>query len=338
MRTAGDLARHLSARLDGNANATIAGLASPENAQPEDVIFVDAERSLERAARSRAECVLLPAGLALPHKTAIYVENPKLAFAKAAEFLLPRAQRGAGVHPTAVVAASARLGKEVFIGPFCIIEEHAEIGDGAEIAAHCFVGAEAKLGENCRLHPRVVIYSDSVLGRGVVVHAGTVIGSEGFGYVFGEGKHWKFPQIGGVEIGDDVEIGSNCTIDRGSLGVTRIGAGCKLDNLVHVAHNVVIGEHTVIAAQTGISGSVEIGHHVVMGGQVGIADKCRIGDGAILGAQAGIPTGKAIPAGQTVWGTPARPLEKFKVQYAWFARLPDLAERLRKLEKQSGNR
>jgi UDP-3-O-[3-hydroxymyristoyl] glucosamine N-acyltransferase len=170
----------------------------------------------------------------------------------------------------------------------------------------------------------------------VEVHSGAVIGSDGFGYVFGhasgEDRYWKFPQVGRIEIADDVEIGANTTIDRGSLETTQIAAGVKIDNLVQVAHNVRIGEHTVIAAQTGISGSSTIGKRAIIGGQVGIADHCKLEDGAIAGAQAGIPTGKTIRSGQIVWGTPARPLEKFKEQYAWFARLPELAERVRKLE------
>jgi len=160
-----------------------------------------------------------------------------------------------------------------------------------------------------------------------------VIGSDGFGYVFAEGKQWKFPQVGTVEIGDDVEIGANTTIDRGALDATRIGADVKIDNLVQVAHNVTIGEHTVIAAQTGISGSSVVGKNVLLGGQVGIADRCHVGDGAMVGAQAGIITGKTIRAGQTVWGTPARPLSRCKQQYGWLARLPELGERLRKLER-----
>jgi len=207
-----------------------------------------------------------------------------------------------------------------------------EIGDGAQLGAYCIAGRGSRIGPRCRLHPRVTLYAGVRLGKNVIVHSGAVIGSDGFGYVFGEGKHWKFPQIGRVEIGDDVEIGSNTTIDRGALDTTRIGAGTKIDNLVQVAHNVDIGEHSIIAAQTGISGSSQIGNNVLIGGQVGIADGCHIRDAAIVGAQAGIPTGKTIPAGETVWGTPARPLAKFKEQYAWFARLPELGERIRKLE------
>jgi UDP-3-O-[3-hydroxymyristoyl] glucosamine N-acyltransferase len=178
------------------------------------------------------------------------------------------------------------------------------------------------------------MYARARVGHRVEIHAGTVIGADGFGYVYGDGRYWKFPQVGIVEIGDDVEIGANATIDRGSLDDTRIAEGVKLDNLVHVGHNVQIGAHTVIAAQTGISGSSRVGHHVVVGGQVGIADHCTLEDGAIAGAQAGIPTGKTIRAGQTVWGTPAREIGKFKEAYAWYARLPELGARIKELEAQ----
>jgi UDP-3-O-[3-hydroxymyristoyl] glucosamine N-acyltransferase len=166
----------------------------------------------------------------------------------------------------------------------------------------------------------------------VILHSGAVIGSDGFGYVSEDGKRWKFPQVGEVEIQDDVEIGANTAIDRGSLDRTVIGSGTKLDNLVHIAHNVSIGENTVIAAQTGISGSSIIGKNVAVGGQVGVADHCEIEDDAVVGAQAGIPSGKIVRSGQIVWGTPARRLDKFKKQFAWFSRLPELAERIKSLE------
>jgi UDP-3-O-[3-hydroxymyristoyl] glucosamine N-acyltransferase len=166
----------------------------------------------------------------------------------------------------------------------------------------------------------------------VNVHSGAVIGADGFGYVVDGGKRIKFPQVGTISIGDDVEIGANTTIDRGSLDQTLIGAGTKLDNLVHIAHNVTIGDNTVIAAQTGISGSTTVGKNAIFGGQVGVADHCLIEDGAVMGAQAGIPTGKTIRGGVIVWGTPARPIETFKKQYGWFSRLPKLAQRVERLE------
>ncbi len=332
IRTAGELAKYLGATIEGDPRAQISGVASPERARAGDLIYLDSPRHQERAANSAAACVLAVRGTRLAGKTILEVSEPKFAFAKAAQWLLPESAPAAAIHSTAIVAAGVKLGARVSIGPYVVIEEGAEVGAGTVIEAFCFVGSGARLGENCRLHPRVTLYAGSRLGSRVEVHSGVVIGGDGFGYVFGEGRHWKFPQIGTVEIGDDVEIGANATIDRGSLEATRIGNGVKIDNLVQVAHNVRVGEHSILAAQTGVSGSSTIGTRVIVGGQVGIADHCKVEDGAIVGAQAGIPTGKTIRSGQTVWGTPARPLEKFKEQYAWFARLPDLAERVRRLE------
>jgi UDP-3-O-[3-hydroxymyristoyl] glucosamine N-acyltransferase len=179
----------------------------------------------------------------------------------------------------------------------------------------------------------VTLYAGAWLGDRVILHSGAVVGSDGFGYVAEGGKRWKFPQVGQIRIGDDVEIGANTTIDRGSLDRTEISAGVKIDNLVHVAHNVHIGENTVIAAQTGISGSAVIGRDVAFGGQAGLGERCHIEDGAVVGGQAGILPGKTIRKGQIVWGTPARTLEKFKDQFAWSGRLPELAERVGRLEK-----
>ncbi|MBZ5695330.1 MAG: UDP-3-O-(3-hydroxymyristoyl)glucosamine N-acyltransferase [Acidobacteriia bacterium] len=333
-RTAGELAKYLEIRLEGNPAAPISGVASPERARAEDLIYLDSPRHKDRADQSAAVCVLAQPGARFAGKTILEAADPKFAFAKAAEWLLPRPVSEAAIHPTAVVSANAKLGPRVFVGPYVVVEDRAEIGAGTAIEAFCFLGRGVRVGENCRLHPRVTLYAGSRLGHRVEVHSGVVIGADGFGYVFGEGRYWKFPQIGSVEIGDDVEIGANATIDRGALETTQIGNGVKIDNLVQVAHNVQIGEHSVLAAQTGVSGSSTLGKRVVIGGQVGIADHCKIEDGAVVGAQAGIPTGKAIRRGQTVWGTPARPLEKFKEQYAWFARLPELAERIRSLEKE----
>lgn len=331
-RTAGELASYLGAKLEGDPDVMLRGVAAPERAQSDDLIFVESARHVERAERSAARCAIVSSDITLTGKTLIRSREAKLAFAKAAAWLIPPVRLVEGVHPTAVIAASARLGNGVGIGPYVVIEEAVEVGDGAEIAAFCYVGRGSRIGAACRLYPGVTLYPGVKLGRGVVVHAGAVLGSDGFGYVFGEGKHWKFPQVGDTEISDEVEIGANTTVDRGSLGVTRVGRGTKLDNLVQVAHNVEIGQHSIVASQTGISGSSVIGNHVLVGGQVGIADGCHIEDEAILGAQAGIPTGKTIRRGQTVWGTPARALDKFKQQYAWFARLPELAERIRELE------
>lgn len=333
--TAKELAERIGATLQGNGALELLGVAAPERAGAKHLIYVEAAKHLERAAASAAACVVASEGIDLPGKTVLRSAQPKVAFAKAAALLLERAPIASGVHPTAIVAPMAHVGTNVGIGPYAVIGEDVHIGDGTQVGAHTVIGAGCWIGENCRIHARVTLYAGVRLGSFVEIQSGAVIGADGFGYAFDGMGYWKFPQAGIVEIGDDVEIGANSTIDRGSLDDTRIGVGVKLDNLVHVGHNVQIGAHTVIAAQTGISGSSKLGHHVVIGGQVGIADHCTLEDGSIAGAQAGIPTGKTIRSGQTVWGTPARPLAKFKEAYAWFAKLPELGERVRKLEAKS---
>lgn len=331
-RTAKELAEAIGARLEGDAAAEIRGVAAPERAGPHDLIYVEAAKHAERAAASGALCVIAGEGVALAGKTILWHKQPKLAFAKAAALLLERAPIASGVHQTAIVAPLTRLSLGVSIGPYAVIGEDVHVGSGTQIGAHTVVGAGCWIGENCRIHPRVTLYAGVRIGHRVEIHSGAVIGADGFGYAHGEGRYWKFPQTGIVEIGDDAEIGANTTIDRGSLDDTRVGDGAKLDNLVHIGHNCKIGAHTVMAAQVGLSGSCVIGKNVVIGGQAGFGEHCRVEDGAIAGGQAGIPTGKTIRAGQTVWGTPAREIGKFKEVYVWYARLPELAERIKKLE------
>jgi UDP-3-O-[3-hydroxymyristoyl] glucosamine N-acyltransferase len=328
-----EVAEKISARLEGDGSLELEGVAAPERAGRKQLIYVDAAKNVERAVESAAACVVAGEGVALPGKTVLRSAQPKVAFAKAAALLVERDAIARGVHSTAIVAPSANIGAHVAIGAYAVIGEGVRVGEGTQVGAHVVIGAGCWIGEHCRIHPRVTLYPGVRIGNFVEVHAGAVIGAEGFGYAFDGERYWKFPQAGIVEIGDGVEIGANATVDRGSLDDTRIAQGVKLDNLVHVGHNVQIGAHTVIAAQTGISGSSKLGHHVVCGGQVGIADHCTLEDQSIAGAQAGIPTGKIIRTGQTVWGTPARPLDKFKEAYAWFARLPELGERIKKLEE-----
>jgi UDP-3-O-[3-hydroxymyristoyl] glucosamine N-acyltransferase len=336
-RTVGELAQYLEAKLEGDPLLPISGVAGPEQAGPEDLIYLASPRQRDRAASSPARCVIARPGARIEGKTMLESASPKLAFAKAAAWLLPPQPVRGEIHPTAVVAKSAHVGPNVSIGPYVVIEEAASIGPGTRIDAFCFVGRGAEVGEACWLHPRVTLYPGARLGNRAEIHSGVVVGGDGFGYVFGDGRQWKFPQIGSVAIEDDVEIGCNTTIDRGSLGETRIGKGVKIDNLVQVAHNVQIGEHSVIAAQTGISGSTILGKHVALGGQAGIGGHAVIEDEANVGGQAGVLSSKTIRRGQTVWGTPARPLDRFKEQYAWSAQLPKilpaLLERIRKLEE-----
>jgi UDP-3-O-[3-hydroxymyristoyl] glucosamine N-acyltransferase len=329
-RTAGELAQYLQVTLEGDASAPISSVANPESAAPEDLIYVEQEKFRERAQSSRAHCIIAPPAIEFSGKTVFRTAAPKLAFAKSSAWLTPPVPVPAGIHPSAVISASAKIAERVVIGPFAVVEDGAVIAAHTQIGAYCFIGAGATIGQHCHLYPRVTLYAGVRLGARVILNPGVVIGGDGFGYVFGEGKQWKFPQVGGVEIGDDVEIGCGTTIDRGSLGITRIGAGVKIDNLVQIGHNVEIGEHTVIAAQTGISGSSRIGRKVMLAGQVGIAEHCTLEDGVIVGGQAGVLPGKTIRAGEVVWGTPARPLARFKEEYAWFSRLPAIGKRLRK--------
>jgi UDP-3-O-[3-hydroxymyristoyl] glucosamine N-acyltransferase len=330
--TARDLAEAIGVTVEGDASVELTGVAAPERASTSDLIFVDSQKHTARAETSATKCVVLPPGLTVAGKTVLRTENVKLAFAKAAALLREPSIIAKGIHPTAVLAPLAKIAPSASIGPYAVIGEDTHIGEHTQIGAHCFIGAATWVGDNCRIHPRVTLYANMRIGNRVEIHSGAVVGADGFGYAYGEGRHWKFPQVGIVEIADDVEVGANTTIDRGSLDDTRIADGVKIDNLVHVGHNVQIGAHTVIAAQTGISGSSVLGHHVIVGGQVGIADHCRLEDNSIAGAQAGIPTGKTIRSGQVVWGTPARRLDKFKEQYAWFARLPELGARIKRLE------
>jgi UDP-3-O-[3-hydroxymyristoyl] glucosamine N-acyltransferase len=331
--TAKELADHVGASIEGNGSLQISGCASAANARVGDIIFVDGAKHLDAAARSAAACVILAPGVELSGKTILRATNPRLAFAKIMAWMYPEQRIVSGIHPTAVVAATAKLGDGVGVGPYAVIEDGAEIGAGSEIGAHCFVGRGARIGAACRLYPRVTLYAGVHLGSLVILHSGAVVGSDGFGFVPTGNGYFKFPQIGIVEIGDDVEIGANTTIDRGALDTTRLGNGVKIDNLVHIGHNVEIGENTAIAAQTGMAGSTVIGRNAMIGGQVGIGGHCRIEDGAILGSGAGVLPGKILRGGVPMWGIPARPLDEYKEINAWFSRLPELGERVRKLEE-----
>jgi UDP-3-O-[3-hydroxymyristoyl] glucosamine N-acyltransferase len=332
MQTAKSLAEAVGAQLEGDGAVELRGVAAPERAGPHDLIYVEKAKHADRARASAAICVIATENVALPGKTVLRSPYPKVTFAKAAALILGKAPIATGIHPTAIVAPLARISQNAGIGPFAVIGEDARVGEGTQIGAHSVIGAGCWIGERCRIHPRVTLYAGVRIGNRVEIHSGAVIGADGFGYAEGEGRYWKFPQAGIVEIADDVEIGANTTVDRGSLDDTRIAEGVKLDNLVHIGHNCQIGAHTVMAAQVGLSGSCEFGEHVVVGGQAGFGEQCYLKDGAIIGGQSGVLGGKTIRSGQTVWGTPARSLEKFKEQFAWQARLPELAARIKELE------
>ena len=327
-----ELARLLRGTLHGEADREVQEVAGLETAGPGELTFAEDAKSLGLAAASQAGCVLVPADCSLPGRTTIGVENPKLAFVRAAQALCPPRKFPPGVHPTAVVAADARLAEDVAVSPCVVIESGVEVGQGTYLGAGVYLGEGARVGAQCTLYPRVCVYPEARIGNRVILHSGVVVGSDGFGYVFADDHYERFPQRGSVVIEDDVEIGSNSTVDRGSLGVTVIGRGSKIDNLVQIAHNVKVGRHCVIAAQTGISGSAEVGDYVVMGGQVGVADHIRIEEGVMIGGQAGVFG--TIRKGTKVWGTPARPLDEFKKVYAHLAKLPSLAGKVKEISRQ----
>ena len=260
----------------------------------------------------------------MPRSLLLISANPRLAFCRAGALLHPPKTYTAGVHPTAVVHPSARIAASAAVDAHAVVESGAIIGERAHIGASCSIGQEVVIGDDCDLYPCVVIYQGTTLGKRVIVHAGAVLGSDGFGFVRDEtyGRYHKFPQIGELVIGDYVEIGANCTIDRGALDKTVIGPGTKLDNLVHIGHNDIVGANVVIAAQVGVSGSSEIGDGCVIGGQVGIGDHAKIEEGTLLGGQAGVLPHKVLRGkGKLYWGTPAQPLRDYLKELAAIARL-----------------
>jgi UDP-3-O-[3-hydroxymyristoyl] glucosamine N-acyltransferase len=341
-RTARELADHVGAQLEGDANLRLSGCATPEAAGPGDLIYIDSPKHMKFAASSRSICVVVGTdtglGGELAGKTLLRAKNPKLAYARAIGWMFPQPPIVQGVHPTAVISKTAKIGNDVAIGPYAVIEDGVEIGAGSQIGAHCYLGPGARLGPGCTLHPRVTLYAGARLGARVIAHSGAVIGSDGFGLVLAEDGYQKFPQLGTVEIADDVEIGANTTIDRGALGATRIDRGVKLDDQVHIGHNCEIGQHTTISAQTGLAGSSIIGKNSIIGGQVGIGGHCRLEDGAILGSKSGVLPGKILRGGVPMWGIPAQPLDDYKEINAWYNRLPELAERVRKLEQAANSK
>jgi len=322
------LADFLSARLIGDPERDIQSAASLAAAGPSDLSFIEDAKFLPRVAECRAGAVVAgefaAGGVAGCHATLLIVGAPRLAFARAVAFMNDAARKGSGVHPAALVDPSAQVGVDVSIDAHAVVGRNVRIGARTRIGPGSVLFDDVTLGDDCHLVARVTIYSKTTLGRRVVVHAGAVLGSDGFGFVRDEqsGAYCKFPQVGRLDIGDDVEIGANCTVDRGALDATLIEPGVKLDNMVHVGHNVRIGRDVVIAAQTGIAGGSVLEKDVVVAGQVGIADHVRIEEGAILGAQCGVPSRKVIRGkGVVFWGTPARPIREYLKELAALARL-----------------
>jgi UDP-3-O-[3-hydroxymyristoyl] glucosamine N-acyltransferase len=321
-----EIAELVQARLVGDGSVRVSGIASIKTASASDLVFVEDGENLGTALQSSAAAVIAGefADGNNGTKPLLICAQPRLAFARAAKMLSPISAHKAGIHASAVVSESARLGKNVSIAACAVVSDGVEIGDNTRVGANNFIGTNAKVGSDCELYPNVTIYAGARLGNRVTVHAGAVLGSDGFGYVRDKttGHYEKFPQVGRLEIEDDVEIGANTTIDRGALAVTRIARGVKIDNLVHVGHNVRIGEDVVIAAQTGFSGSITVEKNAVIGGQVGIGEQATIGEGVMLGGQSGVLPKKVLRGkGIAFWGTPAKPVREYLKELAALGRL-----------------
>jgi UDP-3-O-[3-hydroxymyristoyl] glucosamine N-acyltransferase len=324
-RSLKELADLTDAKVLGDGSVVVSHISSIQSAREGDLVFVEDEKNLGRALESRAGAVI--AGNFAQEsngKPILISDQPRLTFARAAVHLVEHSASLTGIHASAIISPSARLGDHVIIEAHAVVGDHVVIDNGTRIGANSVIGAGTTVGRDCEIYANVTIYPGARIGNRVVVRAGAVLGSDGFGYVRDRisGHYEKFPQIGTLIIEDDVEIGANSTVDRGALDTTRIRRGTKIDNLVHVGHNVQIGEDVVIAAQTGLSGSAVVENNVIVGGQVGIADHARIEQGAILGAQSGIPSKKVIRGkGVVFWGTPARPIREYLKELAVLARL-----------------
>jgi UDP-3-O-[3-hydroxymyristoyl] glucosamine N-acyltransferase len=338
-KSVGEIATILGGELCGDASLMISGFAGLKEAKDGDLSFVANAKYVPFAEKTSASAIIIPRDLSVPGKTFIRVDNPSLAFSNIVGlFMQATAIRLEGIHPTAVVAKDAKLGRGVALGPHVVIESGATIGEKTAIHAGSYVGHSTSIGRDCLIYPNVTIRESLTIGDRVIIHCGTVIGADGFGYVQVDGKHHKIPQVGTVLIEDDVEIGACVTIDRARFDKTIVGRGTKIDNLVQVAHNVIIGEGAIIAGQAGISGSVTIGNGAILAGQAGIAGHLTIGEGAIVSAKAGVA--KSIPPHTQVTGYPARPIEKMMEVNAHLQLLPkyvktiqDLKKRVEELEK-----
>jgi UDP-3-O-[3-hydroxymyristoyl] glucosamine N-acyltransferase len=325
------LAQRVGGELVGDPEIEVHGVAPPEEAGPGVVVVLTDPRRLPQVEAAHVPVILsrdAPA-TSLP---AIRVESVRMALALALRALVPRTAPPPGIHPTCVIGATARIGDGVSLGPYVVIGNHAAIGDGAQVHAHGILEDNVEIGPQCVLHPRVTIRHGCSLGARVVIQSGTVIGSDGFGYAQDAlRRHVAIPQVGRVVIGDDVEIGANVTVDRAMLGATRIGRGTKIDNLVHVAHNVEIGEDCALAAAVFIAGSTRIGNRVLIAGWVGINDHIEIGDDSVVLADTGVA--RSLPPGSVVAGHPAQPRIAQRRSEASYRRLPEMVKHARDLEQ-----
>ena len=329
--TAAEIATIVQGEVIGDATVLLTGLAAADSARAGDLTFAEKEPQFLAADAGEAAAILAPAPFTSTRKTVIRVANPRIAFAKVLPLFHPAQEFMPGTDSTAKIAATAKVDPTAHIGPHCVIGDRVTIGAHSVLMGGNHIGSDSRIGADARIFPNVVLCERSQLGDRVTIHAGTTIGSDGYGYVFDAGIHRKVLQVGNVIIHDDVEIGANAAIDRAALGSTVIGAGTKIDNLVHIAHNVVIGRHCLIMGQVGFAGSTHLGDYSVVASQSGIGGHLKIGPQATIGAKSGVM--RDIPPKGTVLGIPAQPDKQMKRQWISMQQLPDTLHRIRDLEK-----
>jgi len=331
-KTLKEIAELIEGEVVGNESIVITGVCGIKEACEGDITFVANPKYIGYIETTRATAIITSREITSAIKPIIRTEDPSLAFAKILSFVAPNeVSHPQGIHPSAILGKNVKLGKGVALGPYAVIEDNVSIGEGTIIYAGCYVGHHTNIGKGALLYPNVSIRERITIGSRVIIHSGTVVGSDGFGFATIKGIHHKIPQIGTVVIEDDVEIGANVTIDRARFDKTFIGRGTKIDNLVQIAHNVIIGENSIIVAQAGISGSTTIGKGATLAGQAGLVGHISIGDGAVVAAQAGVT--KSVPANTTVSGYPAKPHETARRVNACLQNLPKLYAKVEGLKK-----
>jgi UDP-3-O-[3-hydroxymyristoyl] glucosamine N-acyltransferase len=328
--TAAEIAALVGARIQGDPAVDLTGVAPLERATGSDLSFLSNPKYRETALASGAGAILAGSADDLPGRTVLVCDDPYAAFAMVLRQWYPPREHPPGVHPSAVVEPGATVHSTAFVGPCAVVGQNTQVGAGSQVDAGCVLGRNCQIGRGCHLFPRVVLYDDTELGDRVILHSGVVLGADGFGYAQEGGRHLKIPQVGRVVVEDDVEIGANTTVDRGALETTRIGMGTKIDNLVMVAHNVQVGPHCILVAQSGISGSTRLGHHVIVAGQSGAVGHIRIGNGARVGAKSAVT--HDLPDGAFVTGHPAQDHRRWLKERALSGRLEEFFQRLKRVE------
>jgi UDP-3-O-[3-hydroxymyristoyl] glucosamine N-acyltransferase len=331
-KTLKEIAELIDGEVAGDPGIVITGVSGIKEAKEGDITFLANPKYLPLIEKTNASAIITSKDVKSAPKPIIRTANPSMAFAKIVSLTEPgESRRPQGIHPTAVLGKNVSLGRDVAIGPYVVVEDDVSIGDKSVIYSGSFIGHHSRIGANCLIYANVSIRERITVGERVIIHSGTVIGSDGFGFATIEGLHHKIPQVGTVEIGDDVEIGANVAIDRARFEKTVIGSGTKIDNLVQIAHNVIIGNNSIVVAQVGISGSTTVGNNVILAGQVGLVGHINIGDNVIVMAQSGVS--KSIPSGAMYWGYPAKPANQAKKVNACVQSLPKLYDTVTQLKK-----